>query len=99
MDDGDQGAVQFSLYRLRFALLVHGDGGWQQLGITLIPAYSPEARGGSERVFRTRQDDCPKRAGSTEMAAASRYLAAQCLPAYHPRSAGPASEAGTAFVP
>ena len=34
-------------------------------------------------------------AGSTEMAAASRYLAAQCLPAYHPRVAGPASEAGT----
>ena len=33
------------------------------------------------------------------MAAASRYLAAQCLPAYHPRSAGPASEAGTAFIP
>jgi hypothetical protein len=27
----------------------------QQLGITLIPAYSPEARGRSERAFRTLQ--------------------------------------------
>jgi hypothetical protein len=32
----------------------------QQLGITLIPAYSPEARGRSERAFRTLQDRFPK---------------------------------------
>ncbi len=32
----------------------------QQLGITLIPAYSPEARGRSERAFRTLQDRLPK---------------------------------------
>jgi transposase len=32
----------------------------RQLGITLIPAYSPEARGRSERVFRTLQDRLPK---------------------------------------
>lgn len=38
-------------------------------------------------------------AGITEMAAASRYLAAQCPPAYHPHFAVPASEARTAFVP
>jgi transposase len=31
----------------------------QQVGITLIPAYSPEARGRSERVFRTLQDRLP----------------------------------------
>ena len=31
----------------------------QQLGITLIPAYSPEARGRSERMFRTRQERLP----------------------------------------
>ena len=44
----------------------------QQLRITLIPAYSPEARGLSERVFRTVQDRPPKElalAGITEMAA------------------------------
>ena len=32
----------------------------QQLGITLIPAYAPEARGRSERAFRTLQDRLPK---------------------------------------
>ena len=75
---------------------------WQPLGSTRIPAYSPEARGRSERAFRTLQDRLPNElawAGITEMAAASRYLAAQCPPAYHPRVAGSASEAGTAFVP
>ena len=30
----------------------------QQLGIDLIPAYSPEARGRSERLFGTLQGDC-----------------------------------------
>jgi len=74
----------------------------QQLGITLIPAYSPEARGRSERVFRTLQDRVPKAlalAGITEMAAANRYLAERFLPAYNQRFAVPAAEAGTAFVP
>jgi len=74
----------------------------QQVGITLIPAYSPEARGRSERVFRTLQDRLPKElalAGITEMAAANHYLATQFLPAYNRRFAVPAPEAGTAFVP
>lgn len=74
----------------------------QQLGITLIAAYSPEARGRSERAFRTLQDRLPKElvlAGITEMAAANRYLAERFLPAYNQRFAGPAPEVGTAFVP
>lgn len=74
----------------------------RQLGITLIPAYSPEARGRSERVFRTVQDRLPKElalAGITDMAAANQYLAEQFLPAYNRRFAVPAVEAGTAFVP
>jgi transposase len=74
----------------------------QQVGITLIPAYSPEARGRSERVFRTLQDRLPKElalTGITDMAAANRYLAEQFLPAYNRRFAVPAPEAGTAFVP
>ena len=73
-----------------------------QLGITLIPAYSPEARGRSERVFRTLQDRLPKelaRAGITEMVAANRYLVERFLPAYNQRFAVPAPEVGTAFVP
>ena len=74
----------------------------QQLGVTLIPAYSPEARGRSERAFRTVQDRLPKElalAGSTEMAAANQYRATPFLPAHNQRCAVPASEAGTAFVP
>lgn len=74
----------------------------QQLGITLIPAYSPEARGRSERVFRTLQDRLPKElalAGITAMGAANRYLAQRFLPAYNRRFAVPAPEVGTAFVP
>lgn len=74
----------------------------QQLGITLIPAYSPEARGRSERVFRTLQDRLPKElalAEITTMAEANRYLAEQFLPAYNQRFAVAAPEPGTAFVP
>jgi transposase len=74
----------------------------RQLGITLIPAYSPEARGRSERVFRTLQDRLPKElalAGITEMAAANRFLRDRFLPAYNQRFAVASSEVGTAFVP
>lgn len=74
----------------------------QQVGITLIPAYSPEARGRSERVFRTLQDRLPKElalVGITQMAAANQYLATQFLPVYNRRFAVSALEAGTAFVP
>lgn len=74
----------------------------RQLGITLIPAYSPEARGRSERVFRTLQDRLPKElalAEITDMKVANRYLAEQFLPAYNRRFAVSATEPGTAFVP
>lgn len=74
----------------------------QQLGITLIPAYSPEARGRSERTFRTLQDRLPKelaQAGITDRAAANQFLRTRFVPAYNQRFAVPAAEAGTAFIP
>jgi transposase len=74
----------------------------QQLGVTLIPAYSPEARGRSERAFRTLQDRLPKElalAGITEMAAANRYLTERFLPQYNERFMVRATEPGTAFIP
>ncbi|MBX3306666.1 MAG: ISNCY family transposase [Nitrospira sp.] len=74
----------------------------QQLGITLIAAYSPEARGRSERAFRTLQNRLPKElavAGITDMAAANAWLRTQFVPAYNQRFAVPATEPGTAFVP
>ena len=74
----------------------------QQVGVTLIPAYSPEARGRSERAFRTLQDRLPKElalAGITEMAAANRYLTERFLPQYNDRFMVRATEPGTAFIP
>jgi len=74
----------------------------QQLGIALIPAYSPEARGRSERVFRTLQDRLPKElalAGLMDRTAANAFLRDQFVSAYNQRFAVPAAEPGTAFVP
>jgi transposase len=49
----------------------------EHLGIEMIAAYSPEARGRSERAFRTHQGRLPQElalAGVTDMEAANRYL-------------------------
>ena len=82
--------------------LTQGHRALQQLGITLIPAYSPEARGRSERMFRTLQDRLPKElalAGLTDMATANRFLIERFLPAFNPRFTVQPEESGTAFVP
>jgi transposase len=74
----------------------------KQLGIELIAAYSPEARGRSERLFRTLQDRLPKElglAGITDMAAANRFLKKIFIRAHNRRFRVPAVEAGSAFVP
>jgi transposase len=73
----------------------------KQLGIEHIAAYSPEARGRSERVFRTLQDRLPKElrlAGITGIAAANRFLAEVYLPEHNARFAVPAEQEGSAFV-
>ncbi len=73
-----------------------------QLGIEHIAAYSPEARGRSERMFRTLQDRLPKDlalAGLTEAAAANRWLREVYLPRHNARFAVEAAEAGSGFVP
>ena len=72
-----------------------------QLGIEMIPAYSPEARGRSERAFRTHQDRLPKElalAGVSDMAAANRYLAETYWSAFNTEFMQPAMEEGSAFV-
>jgi len=74
----------------------------QQLGIAMIAAYSPEARGRSERAFATHQERLPKElayAGIRDLAAANRYLARKYLPAFNTEFAVPAREVGSAFVP
>jgi transposase len=72
-----------------------------QLGIEHIAAYSPAARGRSERVFRTLQDRLPKEfrlAGITGIDAANRWLAEVYLPEHNARFAQPAERQGSAFV-
>lgn len=73
-----------------------------QLGIEMIAAYSPQARGRSERAFRTLQDRLPKelRAASiTTVVQANRFLQRAFLRAYNREFAVAASESGCAFVP
>jgi transposase len=74
----------------------------QQLGIEMIAAYSPEARGRSERMFRTHQDRLTKElaaAGIRGMAEANRYVKEVYLPAFNAEFSHPAREEGTGFVP
>jgi transposase len=72
------------------------------LGITMIAAYSPEARGRSERAFSTHQERLPKELalmGITTMDEANRYLRETYLPAFNRRFSHKAREEGTAFMP
>ena len=74
----------------------------KHLGIQMIAAYSPEARGRSERAFKTHQDRLVKELalhGITEMDAANCYLAQTYLPAFNAEFMQPAPEEGSAFVP
>ncbi len=73
----------------------------QRLGIQMIAAYSPEARGRSERMFRTHQGRLPRElllADITDMAAANRYLDKVYRPAFNAEFMQPAMEEGSAFV-
>ena len=73
-----------------------------QLGIEHIAAYSPEARGRSERAFRTLQDRLPKELalrGITDPGEANRYIREVYLPAHNARFAVPPADSASAFVP
>ncbi len=72
-----------------------------QLGIRHIAAYSPEARGRSERAFRTLQDRLPKElalAGITTIEAANRWIAEHYLAQYNAAFAIMPEQPGSAFV-
>ena len=72
------------------------------LGIEHIAAYSPEARGRSERMFGTLQGRLPKElrlAGITTLEAANRFIAEAYLPDHNARFAVEPAESGSAFVP
>jgi transposase len=72
-----------------------------QLGVEHIAAYSPQARGRSERLFATLQDRLVKElvlAGVTTVAAADRFLRDVYIPAHNARFAVAAEQVGSAFV-
>ena len=71
------------------------------LGVEHIAAYSPQARGRSERLFQTLQDRVPKElalAGITTMDAANAWLRDTYIPVHNARFAGKAEQQGSAFV-
>ena len=73
----------------------------KQLGIEHIAAYSPQARGRSERVFGTLQDRLPKEfalAGITTVEAANRWLRDVYIAEHNERFAIDAEQEGSAFV-
>ena len=73
----------------------------KQLGIEHIAAYSPEARGRSERLFRTLQDRLPKElrlAGIATPEAANAWLEAHYMAEHNRLFAIAPEEEGTAFV-
>jgi transposase len=73
-----------------------------QLGVEHIGAYSPQARGRSERTFGTLQDRLVKElrlAGITEIEAANAFLRDVYLPAHNARFAVQPAGEGSAFTP
>ena len=74
----------------------------RQLGVQMIPAYSPEARGRSERMFGTHQGRLPQElalAGITDMEEANEYIRTTYLPNHNAEFTRPAREDGSTFVP
>lgn len=73
----------------------------KQLGIKMIAAYSPEARGRSERMFRTLQDRLVKELELhkiTSIELANKFLKEQFLPDFNSKFMVKAEEDDSAFV-
>jgi hypothetical protein len=71
------------------------------LGVEHIAAYSPQARGRSERAFRTLQDRLPKEltlAGIATVEEANRFIRDVHIPAHNTRFAIKPEQEGSAFV-
>jgi transposase len=73
----------------------------QELGVKMIPAYSPEARGRSERNFGTWQGRLPQELrlrGITSPAQANEFLRTEYIAELNRKFAIAAAEKGSAFV-
>jgi len=73
----------------------------QELGVRMIPAYSPEARGRGERNFGTWQGRLPQELrirGIRTREAANQFLREHYIAEFNERFAVPAAQKGSAFV-
>jgi len=73
----------------------------RELGVQMIPAYSPQARGRSERNFGTWQGRLPQELrlrGIRTLEAANRFLREHYLAEFNTRFQVPAAQRGSAFV-
>ena len=108
-------AADEPLHRSRGALFSHpeswrrdrsgssdpGRAGARATGIEHIGAYSPQARGRSERAFQTLQDRLPKElklAGITDIEAANAFIRDVYLPEHNARFAIEPAGEGSAFT-
>jgi transposase len=74
----------------------------RELGIEMIPAYSPQARGRSERSFGTWQGRLPQELrlhGITTVEEANRFLREHYVEVFNRKFQVEATEPGSAFVP
>ena len=74
----------------------------RDLGIQMIPAYSPQARGRSERSFGTWQGRLPQELrlrGLHTLEEANRFLRDEYIAQFNARFKVPAEQPGTAFTP
>jgi len=74
----------------------------EQLGIEMIPAYSPQARGRCERFFGTWQGRLPQELrlrNITTMEAANEFLGKKWIRYHNSHFTVPAGQSGSAFVP
>jgi len=72
----------------------------RELGIQMIPAYSPQARGRSERSFGTWQNRLPQElrlAGMKTLEDANRFLRERYIGEFNQKFSRPAAEKGSAF--
>ncbi len=72
----------------------------KELGVQMIPAYSPQARGRSERSFGTWQGRLPQElrlAGITTVEGANTVLRERYMAEFNAKFTAPAREKGTAF--
>jgi len=73
----------------------------QELGVKMIPAYSPQARGRSERNFRTWQGRLPQELRLreiTDLEKANEFLRTCYIAEFNDKFAVPAAQKGSAFV-